>query len=124
MKKSKKNKAHRSMDAASLASRILRTLQRRPSVVFPLSDLALEMGMMERSGKILTKAAMDILRSAGHVNEIKPEQYQLAMEENLVEGILQLTSSGTGYVVPGGGADDVFVKESNLGTSFGIYNSR
>ena len=119
MKKSKKNKAHRSMDAASLASRILRTLQRRPSVVFPLSDLALEMGMMERSGKILTKAAMDILRSAGHVNEIKPEQYQLAMEENLVEGILQLTSSGTGYVVPGGGADDVFVKESNLGTSFG-----
>lgn len=107
------------MDAASLASRILRSMQRRPSVVFPLSDLALDMGMMERSGRILTKAAMDILISAGHVKEIHDDNYQLAMEENLVEGTLQLTSSGTGYVVPGGGQDDVFIKETDLGLAFG-----
>ena len=107
------------MDAASLASRILRTMERRPSVVFPLADMALEMGMMERSGKILTKAAFSILVSAGHISEVKPEVYQLAMEENLAQGTLQLTSSGTGYVVPGGGKDDVFIKESNLGTAFG-----
>ncbi|NCZ95374.1 MAG: RNB domain-containing ribonuclease [Flavobacteriia bacterium] len=119
MKKSKKNKAHRSMDAGSLASRILRTMERRPSVVFPLADLALEMGMMERTGRILTKAAMDLLISGGHVKEIKAETYQLALEENLVDGVLQLTSSGTGYVVPGGGADDVFIKESDLGVAFG-----
>ncbi len=119
MKKSKKNKAHRSIDAGSLASRILRTMERRPSVVFPLADLALEMGMMERTGRILTKAAMDLLISGGHVREIKAEAYQLALEENLVDGILQLTSSGTGYVVPGGGAADVFIKESNLGVAFG-----
>ena len=55
------------MDAGSLASRILRTMERRPSVVFPLADLALEMGMMERTGRILTKAAMDLLISGGHV---------------------------------------------------------
>ena len=119
MKKSKKNKAHRSLDAGSLASRILRTMERRPSVVFPLADLALDMGMMERSGRILTKAAMDLLISGGHVREITPETYQLALEENLVDGVLQLTSSGTGYVVPGGGADDVFIKESDLGVAFG-----
>ena len=107
------------MDAGSLASRILRTMERRPSVVFPLADLALEMGMMERTGRILTKAAMDLLISGGHVNEIKAETYQLALEENLVDGVLQLTSSGTGYVVPGGGADDVFIKESDLGVAFG-----
>ena len=107
------------MDAGSLASRILRTMERRPSVVFPLADLALEMGMMERTGRILTKAAMDLLISGGHVKEIKAETYQLALEENLVDGVLQLTSSGTGYVVPGGGADDVFIKESDLGVAFG-----
>ena len=107
------------MDAASLASRILRTMERRPIVVFPLADMALEMGMMERSGKILTKAAFSILVSTGHITEVKPEVYQLAMEENLAQGTLQLTSSGTGYVVPGGGKDDVFIKESNLGTAFG-----
>ena len=94
-------------------------MERRPSVVFPLADLALDMGMMERSGRILTKAAMDLLISGGHVREITPETYQLALEENLVDGVLQLTSSGTGYVVPGGGADDVFIKESDLGVAFG-----
>lgn len=107
------------MDAGSLASRILRSMERRPSVVFPLGDLALEMGMMERSGRILTKAAMDILISAGHIKEIQSEKYQLALEENLMEGTLQLTSSGTGYVVPGGGQDDVFIKETDLGVAFG-----
>ena len=94
-------------------------MERRPSVVFPLADLALDMGMMERSGRILTKAAMDLLISGGHVREITSETYQLALEENLVDGVLQLTSSGTGYVVPGGGADDVFIKESDLGVAFG-----
>jgi ribonuclease R len=118
-KEPKKNKTHRSMDAASLASSILRMLQRRPSVIFPLGDVALEMGMMERTGKILTKAAIDLLVSAEHVREVKPEIYQLAFEENHVEGHLQLTSSGTGYVIPGGGADDVFIKESDLGLAFG-----
>ena len=93
-------------------------MERRPSVVFPLADLALDMGMMERSGRILTKAAMDLLISGGHVREITSETYQLALEENLVDGVLQLTSSGTGYVVPGGGADDVFIKESDLGVAF------
>ena len=115
----KKNKAHRSMDAASLASRILRLLQKRPFTIFPLEDIALEMNMYERSGKILTKAAIDILKGAGQIKEISPDNYEYKIDESHVKGILQLTSSGTGYVIPGGEEEDIFIRENNLGLAFG-----
>ena len=70
--KKKKNKAHRSMNASSLAQRILRLLQKRPFTQFPLADLALEMGMYERTGKILIKAALDILKSSEKIKEVNP----------------------------------------------------
>ena len=115
----KKNKAHRSMDAASLASRILRLLQKKPFSTFPLEDIAIEMNMFERSGKILAKAAIDILKGAGQIREISPEKYQYKIDETHVQGVLQLTSSGTGYVIPGGEDDDIFIRENNLGLAFG-----
>ena len=101
----KKNKAHRSMDAASLASRILRLLQKKPFSIFPLEDIAIEMNMFESSGKILAKAAIDILKGTGQIREISPEKYQYKIDETHVQGVLQLTSSGTGYVIPGGEED-------------------
>tara|TARA_B100001142_G_scaffold172756_1_gene172317 strand:+ start:1679 stop:4027 length:2349 start_codon:yes stop_codon:yes gene_type:complete len=115
----KKNKAHRSMDAASLASRILRLLQKKPFSIFPLEDIAIEMNMFERSGKILAKAAIDILKGTGQIREISPEKYQYKIDETHVQGVLQLTSSGTGYVIPGGEEDDIFIRENNLGLAFG-----
>lgn len=115
----KKNKAHRSMDAASLASRILRLLQKRPFTVFPINDIAMDMGMFERTGRILIKAAIDILKGTGQIKELSPENYQFILDENYIEGTLQLTSSGTGYVIPGGAEEDVFVRENNLGLAFG-----
>ena len=47
------NKAHRSMDAVSLANRLLRFFQKRPGRKFTAADLAFETGMNERTGKSL-----------------------------------------------------------------------
>ena len=117
--KKKKNKAHRSMNASSLAQRILRLLQKRPFTQFPLADIALEMGMYERTGKILIKAALDILKSAEKVKEVNPEIFQYKIDEIHTQGLLQLTSSGSGYVVPGGEEEDIFIRENNLGLALG-----
>ena len=117
--KKKKNKAHRSMDASSLAQRILRLLQKRPFTQFPLTDLALEMGMYERTGKILIKASLDILKSSEKIKEVNPETFQYKIDEIHTQGLLQLTSSGSGYVVPGGEEEDIFIRENNLGLALG-----
>jgi ribonuclease R len=117
--KKKKNKAHRSMNASSLAQRILRLLQKRPFTQFPLADLALEMGMYERTGKILIKAALDILKSSEKIKEVNPETFQYKIDEIHTQGLLQLTSSGSGYVVPGGEEEDIFIRENNLGLALG-----
>jgi exoribonuclease R len=117
--KKKKNKAHRSMNASSLAQRILRLLQKRPFTQFPLADLALEMGMYERTGKILIKAALDILKSSEKIKEVNPEIFQYKIDEIHTQGLLQLTSSGSGYVVPGGVEEDIFIRENNLGLALG-----
>ena len=117
--KKKKNKAHRSMNASSLAQRILRLLHKRPFTQFPLADLALEMGMHERTGKILIKAALDILKSSEKIKEVNPEIFQYKIDEIHTQGLLQLTSSGSGYVVPGGEEEDIFIRENNLGLALG-----
>ena len=117
--KKKKNKAHRSMNASSLAQRILRLLQKRPFTQFPIADLALEMGMYERTGKILIKAALDILKSSEKIKEVNPEIFQYKIDEIHTQGLLQLTSSGSGYVVPGGEEEDIFIRENNLGLALG-----
>ena len=115
----KKNKGHRGLDVVDLANMMFRVIQKRPSQWFTLEDLAWETNTQARAARPLQRAAMDMLVESNQVT-LKNDQYRLAMsEQDVVEGILDLTISGTGYVVTPHDQDDVFVKAAGMGLALG-----
>jgi len=87
------NKAHRSMDAVSLANRLLRFFQKRPGRKFTAADLAFETGMNERTGKSLVTSALEILSRTNQI-EADGDGFRLKMEMAYATGTIELTSSG------------------------------
>ena len=112
------NKAHRSMDAVSLANRLLRFFQKRPGRNFTATDLAFETGMNERTGKSLVTSALEILSRTNQI-EADGDGFRLKMEMAYATGTIELTSSGAAYVVRGAGLDDIYIRQGSTGLSFG-----
>ena len=112
------NKAHRSMDAVSLANRLLRFFQKRPGRKFTATDLAFETGMNERTGKSLVASALEILSRTNQI-EADGDGFRLKMEMAYATGTIELTSSGAAYVVRGAGLDDIYIRQGSTGLSFG-----
>ena len=112
------NKAHRSMDAVSLANRLLRFFQKRPGRKFTATDLAFETGMNERTGKSLVTSALEILSRTNQI-EADGDGFRLKMEMAYATGTIELTSSGAAYVVRGAGLDDIYIRQGSTGLSFG-----
>ena len=112
------NKAHRSMDAVSLANRLLRFFQKRPGRKFTATDLAFETGMNERTGKSLVTSALEILSRTNQI-EADGDGFRLKMEMAYATGTIELTSSGAAYVVRGPDLDDIYIRQGSTGLSFG-----
>ena len=112
------NKAHRSMDAVSLANRLLRFFQKRPGRKFTATDLAFETGMNERTGKSLVTSALEILSRTNQI-EADGDGFRLKMEMAYATGTIELTSSGAAYVVRGPDFDDIYIRQGSTGLSFG-----
>lgn len=112
------NKAHRSMDAVSLANRLLRFFQKRPGRKFTTADLAFETGMNERTGKSLVASALEILTRTNQIHE-DGDGFRLKMELAYATGTIELISSGAAYVVRGPGLDDIYIRQGSTGCSFG-----
>ena len=112
------NKAHRSMDAVSLANRLLRFFQKRPGRKLTAADLAFETGMNERTGKSLVTSALEILSRTNQI-EADGDGFRLKMEMAYATGTIELTSSGAAYVVRGPGLDDIYIRQGSTGLSFG-----
>jgi len=113
------NKAHREMDAATLANMMHKVLKRHPNHAFSIEDLTWETGEQTRAPEKLVHSALDYLLDHNLANHIDGS-FQLALDpKDVISGTLDLTSSGSGYVVMGVGKDDIFIKATNMGFALG-----
>ena len=111
----KKNKAHRSMDVAAVASKLYKRLSKSPGRRFSLDDLAMDVGLPHEQGRPLVRSALELLVRTQQAVEGPANVFRLFFEERFVEGKLDLTQSGTGYITGTGLPEDVFVRDTHTG---------
>ena len=114
----KKNKVHRSMDVSTLATKIFKRLQNSPGRRFALDDLAVDIGLPHAGGRPLVRSALELLVRTQQAVEEPVNVFRLYFEERYVEGTLDLTQSGTGYITGTGLPEDVYIRENHTGTAF------
>jgi hypothetical protein len=111
----KNNKAHRSMDVAAVASKLYKRLSKSPGRRFSLDDLAVDVGLPHEQGRPLVRSALELLVRTQQAVEGPANVFRLFFEERFVEGKLDLTQSGTGYITGTGLPEDVFVRDTHTG---------
>ena len=112
------NKINRSVDAVSLASRLLRFFQKRPGHKFTAADLGFETGLTEEKSLTMVASALELLNRSEQIIA-EGDGFRLKMDIAYATGIIELTSSGAAYVVRGPGLDDLYIRQGSTGLSFG-----
>jgi ribonuclease R len=114
----KKNKAHRSLDAAAVASKLYKRLSKSPGRSFALDDLAVDVGLPHEQGRPLVRSALELMVRTQQAVEGPPNVFRLFFEERFVEGKLDLTQSGTGFITGTEMEQDVYIRDTHTGTAF------
>ena len=61
--------------------------------------------------------AMKLLVKEGVLEEVSPGKYISVFKHQFIEGRIELTQRGAGYVVPDEGGDDIMISSENLNTA-------
>lgn len=80
-------------------------------------QLALQLGIREKSQRYKVFDAIDALLDDGRIESGKKGRYTVTGGKDSAEGQIDIISSGAGYVRLGGGEEDVYVPQRDLGTA-------
>ena len=80
-------------------------------------QLALQLGIKEKSQRYRVFDAIDALLDEGRIETGKKGRYTVAGGKDSAEGTIDIISSGAGYVRLGTGEEDVYVQQRDLGTA-------
>jgi len=111
---SKKNKTDR-----NLQKKVLSIFKNNPNQSFNYKQVASKLDVKD------IKIRNEIVKSLGKLcsqkilNQITPGKFNLLIDKNnYIEGIIEVNSSGNGYLLMPEGEDDIFVARKNLGRAF------
>ncbi len=80
-------------------------------------QLALQLGIREKSQRYRVFDAIDALLDEGRIESGKKGRYTLTGGKDTAEGQIDIISTGAGYVRLGGGEADVYVQQRDIGTA-------
>ena len=111
---SKKNKTDR-----NLQKKVLSIFKNNPNQSFNYKQVASKLDVKD------IKIRNEIVKSLGKLcsqkilNQITPGKFNLLIDKNnYIEGIIEVNSSGNGYLLMPEGEDDIFIARKNLGRAF------
>lgn len=107
----------RPSDPARLAQDVLSAIRRSGHAGITSQQLALQLGFKGKENRYQLFDALEALLDEGRVQSGKKGRYVAPGGRDTVEGSIDIISSGAGYVRIGGGENDVFVHNRNVGTA-------
>jgi ribonuclease R len=105
------------MSTASLEQQILDFLARYPNELFKSKELARRLGIRTNKDHQSFNTHLRALQDAGQIRRVKGKQFGHLIVPRFVEGILQMTKQGFGFVRPDDTQEDVFIAPSLLGNA-------
>ena len=80
-------------------------------------QLALQLGIKEKGQRYKVFDAIDSLLDEGRIESGKKGRYTVTGGKDSAEGTIDIITSGAGYVRLGGGEEDVYVQQRDIGTA-------
>lgn len=104
-----KKKKRRTITKQILQSQILNILRKHPKKSFNYKQLSKQTGLGDESSKLLVQVVLNELEENEKIISVSRGKYKLKSQSSIVEGIIDITSSGNAYVTVENINDDIFI---------------
>jgi ribonuclease R len=84
---------------------------------FNYKQIAAQLDISDGKGKEIIIRILKLLEKEGIIEELAPGKYAALFVPAFIEGRLDITQRGTGYVVPAEGEGDIFIAAEHLNTA-------
>lgn len=111
-KKKKKKKSRPKID--NLSKSILSIFRQEPKKILNHKQIASRLGLEDTSSRNQIVKKLSKLAANDKIEEVERGKFRGRENPNLIEGILDMTSRGDGYVMVEGMDDDIFVRQKKL----------
>ena len=109
-----KKKKRRKITKQSLQSQTLNILRKHPKKSFNYKQLSKQIGLGDESSKLLVQVVLNELEENEKIISVSRGKYKLKSQSSIVEGIVDITSSGNAYVTVENINDDIFIQAKYL----------
>ncbi len=111
----KKHKKNSKVLAKLLLEDVLKYFQAAPSAVHHYKDVCDALGFSDPIERIQVMEVLESLVANGQLNEPETGKFRYtSLGSSYVDGLVDLTSNGSGYVIPEDGTSDILVREDYL----------
>ena len=104
-----KKKKIRKITKQILQSQILNILRKHPKKSFNYKQLSKQIGLGDESSKLLVQVVLNELEENEKIISVSRGKYKLKSQSSIVEGIIDITSSGNAYVTVENINYDIFI---------------
>ncbi|UTW63911.1 ribonuclease R [bacterium SCSIO 12741] len=111
----RKKKKQKSGADKSIGNYILSIFHDTPNKPYNYRQMARRISLNTKKGKSIVQHNLEKLAQQGMLVEIQPGQYKLNYVTQVVEGLIDMTSKGSAYVIVEGMEKDVYVPNRRIG---------
>ncbi len=111
---SKKNKDHKQKNKSALFKDIIGIFNRNPKKLFNYKQLAADAHVQSEAERMLINQLLIDLKNQDFLEEVERGKYKLKVNEKYITGRIEITQSGSAYVVSDDSEHDVYIAQQNV----------
>lgn len=111
---SKKRKSFKEQREEGIKTKVMEALQKAGKIPMNHKQISVTIGMTKTQDRKTIQKVLNDLAQAGEIDEVARGRYLLNPNKEFFTGIMDITSSGMGYVIVEGLEEDIFIKNKNL----------
>lgn len=97
---------------------VLHIFQQNPSKIFNYKQLSAALGLKDEKQRLLVASLLPALEEKKIIISIEKGKYKLKTDAPYITGIIEVVSTGSAYVIPDNGGDDVYVPARMIRNAF------
>lgn len=107
---SKRDKKDRKKTKHYLFEDVLQVLEKNPGRAMNYKQVSSQLGIEDKSQRMLVNAILEELRDREHIEEPERGRFRFRHLENMITGVVDMTSAGNAYIISEDSEEDVYVE--------------
>lgn len=103
------HKKTKTLDSGKLSTAILKIFRAKPGRALNYKQVSSELGFSKEVERQRVQALLSSMQAKGQLDVIEKGKYVLVHAQNTVTGIVEITASGSGWVISENQTDDIFI---------------